>query len=264
MVTFDTDQPFAYLGKKFIISMGGFIRDVAGGRKDASDRFRVTRHEIRDPFEVYDYILDRIDTTGTEARFFFPMADHSKFDKNPTWSSSDYRHLILKIFRKYKCGVHPSYYAAEKPELLQEELTRLKKITGTDIRSARFHFLRLFIPRSYRNLVHCGITEDYTMGYADEPGFRAGTARPFFFYDVEKDEKLQVRVFPLVVMDATLYQYRKLDPGTAGMIISGLIAETKKAGGIFISLWHNTSLLESAEWQGWRSVFENMLAEQRT
>ncbi|MCU0455207.1 MAG: polysaccharide deacetylase family protein [Bacteroidales bacterium] len=264
MLTIDSDQPFAYLGKNFIVSMGGFIRDVADRKKDASDRFRVTRHEIRDPFEVYDYILDRITASGTEARFFFPTADHSRFDKNPSWNSGEYRDLIKKISSKYECGIHPSYYAAEKPELLRKELARLKKITGTDIRSGRFHFLRLFIPRSYRNLMRCGITEDYTMGYPDEPGFRAGIARPFFFYDAEGDEQLQIKIFPLQVMDATLYQYRKLDPETAGRVISGLIAETRKAGGIFISLWHNTSLLESAEWKGWRTIFENMLEEQRT
>lgn len=263
MVTIDSDQPFAYLGKNFIVSMGGFIRDIAGGKKDVSERLRVARREIRDPFEVYDYILDRITASGTEARFFFPTSDHSRFDKNPSWNSAEYRDLIKKISRKYECGIHPSYYAAEKPGLLRKELARLKKITGGDIRSGRYHFLRLFIPLSYRNLLHCGITEDYTMGYPDEPGFRAGIARPFFFYDAERDEQLPLKIYPFQVMDATLYQYRKLDPEKAGKVISGLIAETRKAGGIFISLWHNTSLLESAEYQGWRTVFENMLEEQR-
>jgi hypothetical protein len=41
-----------------------------------------------------------------------------------------------------------------------------------------------------------------------------------------------------------------------------LINETRKVGGIFVSIWHNTSLLDNKEWQEWREVFEFMLKTQ--
>jgi hypothetical protein len=264
LLTIDSDQPFAYLGKNLITSIGGLIRDITGKKNNPSDRYRVVKHEIKDPYEVYDYILEKIDSHGTEARFFFPAGDHSKYDKNPSWKSPEYRDLINRIGSRFTCGVHPSYFAAERHQLLETELMRLKAITGKEIISSRFHFLRLFMPDSYRNLAMMGISEDYSMGFPEEPGFRAGIARPFYFYDVPEDKLTQLKVVPFQFMDGTFYQYKNLNPVSAKEIISGLMNETRRVGGLFVSLWHNTSLLETPEWKEWRELFEQMLKDQQT
>ena len=101
------------------------------------------------------------------------------------------------------------------------------------------------------------------MGFPDEPGFRAGIARPFMFYDLSEEKQTGLRIVPLQVMDATLYQYRKLDVRAAEEVIMKLIAETRKAGGLFVSLWHNTSLIENPECEDWRKLFEKMLKVQQ-
>ena len=101
------------------------------------------------------------------------------------------------------------------------------------------------------------------MGYPDEPGFRAGIARPYFFYDVTTDVQTKLKIIPFQVMDGTLFQYKKLDPLSSREIILKLIHETRKVGGLFVSLWHNTSLLETPEWKGWRELFETTLQMQQ-
>src|SRR5450759_745714 len=100
------------------------------------------------------------------------------------------------------------------------------------------------------------------MGYPDESGFRAGIARPFYFYDVLEDKQTTLKIVPFQVMDATLYKYKNIDPAAAKELILKLISETKKVGGLFVSIWHNTSLLDNEEWIGWRDVFEFMLKNQ--
>jgi hypothetical protein len=119
------------------------------------------------------------------------------------------------------------------------------------------------MPESYRILLKAGIEEDYSMGYPEEPGFRAGIARPFYFYDVEKDVQTSLKIFPFQLMDATLYKYKKLDCRTSLEIILKLINETKRSGGTFITIWHNTSLLDTPEFRGWREVFESTLKAQQ-
>ena len=64
-------------------------------------------------------------------------------------------------------------------------------------------------------------------------------------------------------MDGTLRQYRHLTPDAAIPVIRSLIDATRKAGGLFVSVWHNTSLAESNGWEGWRKVFEETLALQK-
>ena len=118
-------------------------------------------------------------------------------------------------------------------------------------------------PSSCRNLIAAGITEDYSMGFHDEPGFRAAIARPFCFYDIIEEKKSSLKLCPLQVMDVTLFKYKGMSPESSDEIIATIVNETRKAGGLFVSLWHNTSLLESTEWKGWRNTFELMLKLQQ-
>ena len=218
--------------------------------------------EKKDPYENFDYITEKIDKNKSDARFFIPVGDYSKYDKNPSWKNDEYRQLILRLADKYQTGLHPSFYAAANSSLMNKEAEHLKTILDREIVLSRFHYIRLFIPQSYRYIHFAGITEDYSMGYPDEPGFRAGIARPFYFYDVMEDKQTSLKIVPFQVMDATLYQYKKLDADASKELILKLINETRKVGGTFVSIWHNTSLLDSPEWQRWREVFEYMLKSQ--
>jgi hypothetical protein len=64
-------------------------------------------------------------------------------------------------------------------------------------------------------------------------------------------------------MDGTLFDYKKLDPVTSKELILNLINESRKVGGLFVSIWHNTSLLDNDQWKGWREVFEFVLKNQK-
>jgi hypothetical protein len=65
-------------------------------------------------------------------------------------------------------------------------------------------------------------------------------------------------------MDATLRRYLKLQPQDAPAIIEQHIKAVKAVSGTFYSLWHNESLSETAEWKGWKFVYEYMLKEAQT
>lgn len=262
LVSVDIDQPFAYLGKSLFRSIGGLINDLKDSG-NASYRFKTVAKGEKDPFQVFDYIAETITGSGAEAQFFFPVGDHSKFDKNPSWKNQDYRDLILTLSSRYRCGLHPSYNAAGKLQLLKTEAQRLNSILDKKISSCRFHYIRLLTPKCYNDLIDTEISEDYSMGYPDEPGFRAGIARPYYFYDVSEDKQTNLKIFPFQIMDATLYQYKHLDPAASGELILKLIGETRKAGGLFVSIWHNTSLLDNEDWREWRGVFELMLKNQK-
>ena len=63
-------------------------------------------------------------------------------------------------------------------------------------------------------------------------------------------------------MDSTLSIEKGLDPLRSKEVILNLLDETRRVGGSFVSIWHNTSLLDSVECHGWREVFEFMLKNQ--
>lgn len=262
LVTFDIDEPFAYLGKNFIGNISGFLHDITTKSGKPGRRLGCLTHGEKDPFEVFDYMTRSAEQNNTLIKFFFPVGNHSEFDKNPSWKNEIYRNLIRKVSERFSVGLHPSCKASGSYPLVRTELQRINTINGKECHSSRFHFLKISMPDSFRNLNKAGIREDYSMGFPDECGFRAGIARPFNFYDVIDDRMTDLRIFPFQVMDVTLTDYKKHSAEEAGKIIGNLILQTKKAGGLFISIWHNTTLLDTPDCRGWRDLFEFTLKEQ--
>ena len=108
----------------------------------------------------------------------------------------------------------------------------------------RHHFLGLREPQHMEALEDAGITDDYTMGYADQVGFRLGTARPVrCIYPATRHLSRRLTLHPLTVMECTLSaeRYMHLDEREAFRIIIELAEETRRAHGSLTLLWHNTS-----------------------
>ena len=84
-----------------------------------------------------------------------------------------------------------------------------EKSLEKEIPLSRQHFIRLQLPHTYRILESLSITDDFSMGYASELGFRAGTGRSFLWYDLEKEVCSELRVHPFCFMDATAHYYKK-------------------------------------------------------
>jgi hypothetical protein len=188
------------------------------------------------------------------------LGDYKKYDKNVSFKNKLFRKLILNLSEIYDVGIHPSFFSSKKNNggKLAIEKERLEKIAGKKVVKSRQHFLRLFFPKTYRNLIKNGIEQDYTMGYSVQTGFRAGICTPFNFYDLEKEMETNLKIYPFQVMDVTLREYLGMEPKEAKTEIGQLMEEVKKVGGTFISIWHNETLNNSVLWEGYREVFEWM------
>ncbi|MFZ9586930.1 MAG: hypothetical protein ACO29U_04960, partial [Crocinitomicaceae bacterium] len=132
---------------------------------------------------------------------------------------------------------------------------RLNLITQKPVTKNRQHFLVLNLPTTYQSLIHQNITDDYSMGYADIAGFRAGTARSFPWFDLEKNDITNLIIHPFSYMDGTLKEYLNLEPHEAKLKIAELFKEVCLHGGQFSYIWHNETIGDYAHWNGWKDVF---------
>lgn len=260
--TIDVDQPYAFVGKGVLRNTGGLLRDFRKGRKETVRlRIRAFLHRQKDPFDTFAY-LERVHRKfGLKPLYFLSVGKHSDYDKNPKPTQSRYKKLIQKLAREQNIGLHPSFRSVDQPEYLRIEKEKLEQVSEQQIKRSRQHFLRLRFPMTYRNLIENGFTEDYTMGFAREPGFRAGIAAPYLWYDLQEEKQTSLRVFPFVMMDGTLRDYKRLTPANAKEVASGLINEVKSVGGLLMLIWHNSSLAAFEGWNGWKNVFEFILDE---
>ncbi len=258
LLTIDVDQPFSYRGKGILRNMGGMIKDLFRG-VPVSERLKCITGMQKDPYDTFDYLNQYAEKYNVPIKYFFSTGRRSRFDKNPNPARRCYRKLIRKIAGRFKIGLHPSYTSNKDVRILGKELRRLEKASRIKVDSTRKHFLLLSFPDTYQSLQSAGIKYDYTLGYAREPGFRASIARPFHFYDLEKEESTDLLLIPFQYMDVTLQQYKRLTPDESFEMIEKLIDETRNVGGLFVCLWHNTSLTGKNEWEGWRSLFEKVI-----
>ena len=143
--------------------------------------------------------------------------------------------------------------------MLTEEVQRLEGVLGERVTRSRQHYLMLHLPHTLRSMAAAGITDDHTMGFADQIGFRAGTSRPFPFYDLPAEEESSLMLHPFAVMDGTLKDYLRMDPLQAKQAVDLLIEKVRAVRGCFSSLWHNTSLTERDGWEGWKEVYLHLV-----
>lgn len=259
--TFDVDMAWAYRYKPFWRQVAAVLRDVLSGNQPALQlRKAVWTNKAEDPFFTFADIEEWHRDPASDPMFFFHLGDYGRFDKNISHRHPMLQTLVQRLAAAHRTGLHPSWEAANDHAVLEKEARRYEEITGHRPTRSRQHFLRMELPRTYRELLAAGIREDHTMGYAEEPGFRAGMALPFPWYDLEAERCTELIVHPFTVMDVTLKEYQQLSPEEGLRSALALMAVVRETGGVFCTLWHNSSFSDLGQWKPWRAVYREIIA----
>jgi hypothetical protein len=260
--TIDIDNAWAYRHKGFFRTMGGLGKELLRGEfRNFWERMLVFSGRTKDPYDTYDYLYHLFKSHETDIIVFYLMSNYGKYDKQVPWQNRYFRNLIKVLGQKFESGIHPSM-ASSKPgnhSRIKMEKERLELILGKTVFRSRQHYLRITLPDTYCHLFNAGITEDYSMGYPDLPGFRAGICTPFNFYDLSREMTTTLKIFPFQVMEATFLQYLNIHPSGALEKILSIMEEVREAGGLFSVIWHNESLGNNGKMEEWKNVFEKMV-----
>lgn len=260
--SFDIDNTFAYKWKEGWRSWLSNGKDLLRNNKEQlKTRKQVQRGELADPYDSFETIRSVCDTYP-ETRVFWQVGNYAKYDTNIAWNDPRHQELISEISRLGNVGLHPSYASNQSNERLNQEVYRIQKVTSKAITESRQHFLKLNLPKTFLRMIERGFEKDYTMGYADDYGFRAGTAHEHAFFDLLTNQVYpNYRIVPFAYMDGTLLEYKKLTIDQSMDVVQQLVDEVKKYGGIFCFIWHNETLAEAGKWKGWRKVFDHTLEQ---
>lgn len=159
-----------------------------------------------------------------------------------------------------RVGLHGSYTSSDTTGRLAAELSELGARTGASHPDHRFHYLRHRPVDAWPLLERSGLRSDSSLGYAEQPGFRAGTSHPYRAWDHEAGAPLDLVVIPLVLMDAS-FDERYLDIGSRDerrrRCIEVLDA-VRARGGTASLLVHNDRLCNRAD-DGWTRLYRDLL-----
>lgn len=163
----------------------------------------------------------------------------------PTYNLQD-RHIkeVIEYLKDngFEIGLHTSYYSGLHPHSAKEEASKLRLETGLDVTKNRYHYLRTLRPQDYQSLVDAGITDDFTLGYADIAGFRTGTCRKYRWINPENGEAAQsLWIHPMIMMDCTVgdKKYMNLSEDKGLDTVKKLIDQTRRHNGEATILFHN-------------------------
>lgn len=260
--TIDVDSAFAIRHKGLLRSFGGYIKDIRkGDLHNMVYRTKVISGSLPDPFDVFDELHSLHQSFNLRPYYFILYGAYGMHDKNIPTTSEKFKRLIRWLADTADVGIHPSYASNSDPNILKQEVDELSNVLHSPILRSRQHFLKLELPLTYRNLINLDIENDYTMGFAAAPGFRAGITIPFKFYDLDLDAPGTLTVHPFTLMDGTMKDYLQINDADVVDYTTDLIKTVRKYGGTFGLLWHNETFSETGRWKGWREIYIRILRE---
>ena len=126
-------------------------------------------------------------------------------------------------------GLHSSYYGVSE------------NATAMQYPLHRSHYLRCSIDNMQR-LADMGITDDFTMMFPDQVGFRLQTTRAVRWINPKTMQLTNLVLHPMTVMDCTLSnpQYMNLTEDEAYFECQRLFEKVHQNAGEVVLLWHNT------------------------
>ena len=212
--------------------------------------------KIKDPFDTFDWLMDLSDQHGFKNAFYFKAAFKKEYDATYDIRDKKVIDIINNILRRnHEVGFHPSKNTFHNSKQYKEEVKRLKDVFPL-IRGGRQHFLLYDIPCTMREWDNNGFEYDAGLGFAFRAGFRCGICYEYPFFDVCKREKLNLKIRPLIVMEAALI--RRVSPVDMEECMKRLAKIVHYYNGEYVFLWHNDNFFRP-EVRPYSFVYENIV-----
>jgi hypothetical protein len=262
MSTIDVDNLYAFRSKGFIRTIGAGMKDILKfDFKNLNERIEVLIGNKKDPFDIYENVSDFCFENKIPLFYFFLFRTGTKHDKTVNPSSPAFKKVFQTIKENHAFfGLHPSYDSSTHKNKLAEEINHLKERADENIVLSRQHYLRFDIKSTPHLLMENGVIADFTMGYASQPGFRAGTTHPFYYYDFKAEKTAALLFIPFCIMDGvyTVYNNTSTDQALDEMLT--MAKEIKKVQGFFISVFHERSFYDHL-YKGFGTLYKKLHSE---
>jgi hypothetical protein len=215
------------------ISQYRHLRGTLGGikRGEWKQVWSAWKDIHNDPVYTFPWLIEQDSKVPNAETIYFVKRTHGKGYDYPQYClhGRDFKQLkhMLRHNNAY-LGVHGSYYGSI-PAIQYSKMYRA-------------HYLRCDIDQMQR-LADAGYTDDFTMGFADQAGFRLQTSRAIRWINPKSMQLTSLTLHPLLIMDCTLSNsnYMNLDQEEAYFLCERLIEKVKLHHGDLCLLWHNSN-----------------------
>jgi len=236
----------------------GMLHDLVNLKfKKVMQRLLVLCNLRKDPYDNFTQLIDLHKKYGISSIFFFQYAQYSRYDKNISTENNAFKHLIKSVADYSTVSLAASYSSFTNMELLKLEKENLTNVINKAVNYVRLRYNRVDIPETYRNLVGAEFTDDLSMGFTHEMGFKAGTCSSFYFYDIPLEIQQPIKIHPFAMHDYALLKYKSEEE--IFKELDRLYEQVRLVNGHFITVFSN-ELLGSEQKINWIELYEKIIA----
>ena len=160
------------------------------------------------------------------------------FSKTDIFHTVSLKRLVQNIDRHFKegniFGIPKDLFYISKEKNALEDTSEQKIIEG------REHYLRFEVPTTWQIWEDNNLQLDSTCGYAEQEGFRCGTADEFSVFNILTREKLKLKERPLIFMDDNHHSYNDISFDESYTRVAKLIEYAKVYNMKITLLFHNS------------------------
>ncbi len=250
-------NPYQYQKKSLLLKLSDSVNAVWRlNFFDLIEQFLVLFGLRKDPHNNFEELEALFKEFGNKPLYFFLFAKNTFYDRGVTIYNFSFRKLIKNIADLNMVSLLASYASQNEPRTLFEECAQLKKLILNKLNSVRFNYGLLSASSGYYTLLEQEIQMDYSMGYKEDLGYRASTAVPFYFYDLNNDIQTQLKIYPIVADEQGL---RKFSAQKAFEKLEELYENLPTQSAFHGVSFSNTILNASEMNNSWRDQFINYL-----
>jgi len=212
-------------------------------------------------FETFSWLMDLSETLGEQSYFFFHPGRGSPPDPAYRLNSPLLQSILEWIIKRgHIIGFHAGYQTYLDSRAWISEKSRLDKNLPHPTTEGRQHFLRFRVPDTWQIWEDHRMVADSTCGYADHEGYRCGTSDFFPVFNVSTRRQLNLIEKPLVIMDATLINYRKYTASQCSERLTQFIDKARKYRMPITLLFHQQNMYPSEASVNWRKLLSDLFA----
>ncbi|MFD1063860.1 polysaccharide deacetylase family protein [Winogradskyella litorisediminis] len=254
----DVPSSFKFSSKGMLRNIGGAVSDLSKLKlKQFSQRILVLFGLKKDPYDTFNWIINRQKSVNFKFTVFFLIGGYSTYDKNVSINRKKFVLLIKSVADYCNVGLKASFLSLDNIEILKKEKLKLEDITKRDLLAIRNSHSKLNLPSTYRSAIELEIAQDHTMGYIKNIGFRAGTCTPFLFYDLDYEVQTPLQINTYHCMDFALLKFKsQLDKM---QYLQQFIHKIKNVNGTFSPVFHNYTFSDEGIWTGYKEIFNAIL-----
>lgn len=241
VLTHDVDRLKCY--HRFHEPLRYAVGDVVKRRNFRMAKERLTSYLGREPWDSFSDLMTLSERYGLVSRFYFMGPSDHRMD-------SPYALTMPRLLRKvvdevqnrgHRIGFHPGYTTLQDPGEFRRQKDGLETVVGTVVWEGRQHVLRYDCASTPALWDEQGMSEDYTLAYPDDIGFRNGTCRSHKAYDLVIRKTLDLDQTATCIADFSLFdpRYQNISIDAALEKSLRLFKVTQKFKGRFVILYHS-------------------------